>query len=486
MTMGAFTKRMTWESTRFFWVLFVGLPMGCAGLSSGEATPVPRDSSLLEQVAGISPEILLVAGQEPKSTHPSRLQLTSQNEFDASVLLFENVSELSSEALVQQVLARNPSLTQMTAAWHAAMARYPQVTSLEDPMVGAAIGPGSFGSNNVNFAYRVEAAQKLPFPGKLSLRGENALSEASAAGHDVEDMRLQLIESAQVAFYDYYLVERALDVNSESIQLLEQAKKDAEARYRTGKVEQQDMLQAGVEVGREQERRLTLEETRQIAIARLNTLMHVSPDSPLPPAPKKLRPTDGLPDVQALRAKALARRPDLQALTDRIRAEQATLGLAQKDFYPDFEVSAGYDAFWQEPELRSQVGVRLNVPLYKARRIGAVTEAEAKIAQRQAELARQTDQVNYQVQEAFEKVRKSEKAVRLYEERILPDAELNVKAARSAYIAGKIPAVTRIDAERAFVGLRDRYHEAVADYFRRQATLERVIGEPLQHPDRQH
>ena len=61
--------------------------------------------------------------------------------------------------------------------------------------------------------YRVEVSQKYPWPGKLQLRGQNALAEASAAGHDLDDMRLQLIESTQVAFYDYYLVDRAVAVN---------------------------------------------------------------------------------------------------------------------------------------------------------------------------------------------------------------------------------------------------------------------------------
>src|SRR5215831_4340524 len=37
--------------------------------------------------------------------------------------------ELSVGTLVEQVLARNPSLAQMVAAWKAAQARYPQVTA---------------------------------------------------------------------------------------------------------------------------------------------------------------------------------------------------------------------------------------------------------------------------------------------------------------------------------------------------------------------
>ncbi|HJT75833.1 MAG TPA: TolC family protein, partial [Gemmataceae bacterium] len=112
---------------------------------------------------------------------------------------FAGMTELSAEALVQQVLARNPTLAQMVAAWQAASARYPQVTSLDDPMFAATIGPGTIRPDDpaVEFAYRLEISQKLPFPGKLRLRGQNALAEASAAGHDVEDTRLQLAESAR-------------------------------------------------------------------------------------------------------------------------------------------------------------------------------------------------------------------------------------------------------------------------------------------------
>src|SRR5262249_60381112 len=41
--------------------------------------------------------------------------------------------ELSLAALVEEVLARNPSLAQMTAAWEAAYERNPPVPSLTDP-----------------------------------------------------------------------------------------------------------------------------------------------------------------------------------------------------------------------------------------------------------------------------------------------------------------------------------------------------------------
>jgi hypothetical protein len=46
-------------------------------------------------------------------------------------------------------------------------------------------------------------------------------------------------------------------------------------------------------------------------------------------------------------------------------------------------------------------------------------------------------------------------------------------------VTAKIPFLSLIEAQRNLVNLRDRYYEAVADYFRRRATLDRVVGGPL-------
>jgi outer membrane protein TolC len=162
------------------------------------------------------------------------------------------------------------------------------------------------------------------------------------------------------------------------------------------------------------------------------------------------------------------------------------LGLAHKEFCPDFEPFFMYDRFMgnttDNRDLAAMLGVRLNLPVYREKRYAAVSEAAARVAARRAELAKQADQVGFQVQEAYEEVRESERIVGLYRDTILPDAGKNVEEARSAYESGRIPFVTLIEAERTVVMLRDRYYEAVADLFRRRAMLERAVGGPLQPP----
>jgi outer membrane protein TolC len=432
------------------------------------------------------PSTVAMAAHEKEVLLQAELSPTSEELGQPGCVLpppsFSAASVLEVEALIGEVLARNPTLPQMIAAWQAASARYPQVTSLDDPIFGTTVAPASIGSSSVDFGYRLEISQKYPFPGKLRLRGDNAQAEANAAGNEVEDTRLQLIESTKVAFYDYYLVHRAITVNEESLRLLTEFRKNAETRYKAGQVEQQDVLQADVEIGRQRERGLLLERLRQVAIARLNTLMHLPPDLPLPAAPSVVTVEERLPGPQELRTVALSRRPDLQAIRNRIAAEEASLGLAQREYYPDFEAMAAYDSIMGNGPMRDlapQLAVRINLPVRCARRAGAVSEAEARISQRQAELTKMNDQVNYDVQQMYAQVVESLKVVQLYEKEVLPAADSNVKAAQKSYTAGRIPFLSLIEAQRNLVGLQDRHYEAIADYHRRLASLERATGGPL-------
>jgi outer membrane protein TolC len=107
------------------------------------------------------------------------------------------------------VLARNPTLAEMEAAVRAARARAEQSTALEDPMASATVAPLSLGGG-APFGYEVRASQRIPYPGKLRLRGEAARQEADAAAAELEATRLELAIEAVERFADYYLNAREL------------------------------------------------------------------------------------------------------------------------------------------------------------------------------------------------------------------------------------------------------------------------------------
>jgi len=437
-----------------------GLPL-LGGCVTPPAAPSPAPAPAVRQVSHTA-EVPPAAPARPAS---------------ADALPFAGAAELTEAAVIDAALARNPTVAQMAAAWQAAAARYPQVTSLDDPRVGGYFGPASVGSQDVDFAYRFEVSQSFPYPGKRELRGRGALHEAAAAGADLQDTRLQLVEAARAAFADYFLVRRLTEVGEENLKFLERLRDDAVSRFKAGKTSLQDSLQAEVAIARQRERLLTLDRQWKVARARLDTLMHLPPDHPLPPPPRQLDAPPALPAAAALRDRA-AGRPDVQALARRVAADEAAVALALKEYKPDFEAMAAYDAWWQSPEraLRPMVGVRSNLPVRLARRGGAVDEARARLAQRRAELARLTDRVNFEVQQAYEQAAESERVLALYQETTLPAARRNVETAASEYREGRVPFLNLIEAQRTLVELRERYFDASAELLRRRAALERAVG----------
>src|SRR5262249_33146888 len=118
----------------------IGWSACCAGPGSAQGPAVPAAPRAILLAPVPTPDALPAAPTAPA--------------------VVSGTGELSVDALVEQVLARNPSLAQMVAAWQAAQARYPQVTSLEDPMFAGTLGPATYGSNTVDPAYRLEISQK--------------------------------------------------------------------------------------------------------------------------------------------------------------------------------------------------------------------------------------------------------------------------------------------------------------------------------------
>jgi cobalt-zinc-cadmium efflux system outer membrane protein len=389
-------------------------------------------------------------------------------------------TELVLGLFVQDVLNRNRSLQAMVATWQAATQRYPQVIALEDPMFNSMTAPGSWRSSDVTPAYIFGGSQKIPWMGKRKLRGQVAQNEANAAYLDVGEARLQLTQTAELAFFEYYLVTRQLELNASNSQTLGEFRDTARRQYEANLVVQQDVLQAEVELADLARRQAELVRMNRVAIARINTLMHLPPDNPIPPPPANLPLTLTPAAVELLRDTAVQRRPDLAAIGARLRADQSSLALANKEFLPDFEVSALHDSFWQpyatQKDLQTQVGLNMNVPIYLEKRRAAVREATFKLNQRQAEYEQRVDDINNDVQAAYERVQEMRQIVDLYENRTLPAARQSVESARADYVSGKGDFLRLVTGERRLIELRDQHQQAVAEFHSRWADLERAVG----------
>jgi outer membrane protein TolC len=404
---------------------------------------------------------------------------TESSPEDTGEALFAGATELARNELVRQVLERNPTARASRDAWRAALARYPQVTALDDPMFSYDLRPRSIGSDEVHTANDFGVSQAIPFPGKLALRGKAALAEAESAQSDVEMERVQLAALASRLFDEYWLAERALEITAKHAALLEDAHRASLSRYSTGTGTQQDVLAAETEQGMLEHQNRELAAQRQIVGERINTLLHRSPELPLPPSPRELDSDAAIHDLDAsaLTARALAARPELRALAAMVRAREAEVSLARREFLPDFRVRGGYETSWQEEPLKPVVGVELNIPLQLGRRRAALEEADARLSREQSRLHALEDRVRFEVTSAIERLRESQHLLEISQQRRLPPARDRVVGARAAFASGQITFLEFVDAQRSLLAAEQAEFEVRADVSVRRTALARALGE---------
>ena len=418
-------------------------------------------------------EIKTASYDEPSEASPPAVDGMAGSGED----VFSGRMELVLPELEREVQRRNPSLKAAVAAWGAAAEKCPQAVALDDPLLQTMVAPGTLSSSSSTQAsYIFGIGQKIPWSGKRELRGQVAQWNAVAASLDHDEVQLRLTEAARVAFYDYYNVFRQLDLNDANLAALQSFRDTANSKFVANQVPEQDVLQADVELAKLEQRRVEIEQQQVVAAARINTLLHREPQLPLPPPQRQLQLPDALPDVEELRARAIEQRPDLEAMAARLRSEQNALALTYKDFYPDFEFMAKYDTFWTDVVQRGQVAMNLNIPLYQNRRHAAVREAMFRVNKMQAEYDQLVDAIRNEVQIAYAKLHASRRTLELYREKVLPASQGNVEAASSGYTAGTVDFLRLIQAQRELIELNEKYQQAIVEFNRNRAELDRVVG----------
>ncbi len=433
------------------WLCIVVSALGCASTQSTR-----RHEALTAELA----RTRSVAGAaESKPNHPS------------------GTGRLERSELIREVLKRNPSIESARQAWRAALSRYSQAGALDDPMLEYEFAPLSIASSDVKYGQTITLSQRFPWPGKLDLAGEIALAEAEAARDDYRSARLELALMASILFDQYYAVARSLELNAQHRALVQDIQRAAEAQYETGRGSQQDPIQAAIELAYVDRQKIALDAKRAVLVAQMNGLMHRPPESPLPPPPAELDlpPLEPTNSAQ-LQRQALAQRPELKARRSELRAREVSRELADRESYPDFGVMASYSSMWEMPEHQWMLGFSVNLPIQLGRRKAAVAASEARIAEVEAKLMGQSDEIRVEVEEARQRVLEAAAVVRLYRERLMPAARAQIEAARAAYVTGNGMFQSLIEAERSLRSVELEYQEALAALGQARAQLLRTLG----------
>ncbi len=376
------------------------------------------------------------------------------------------------DELVQEALEQNPEIRAAEQRFEAAQATISPAQTLPDPMIGVEYRD----LDTREMMYGV--TQELPFPGKLKLRGEIAGSEAAQVEQEYLAARLAMVSALKQAYYELHVVHQSIDIFQRNKALLREFDESAQASYAVGRGAQQDIFRAQAEVSRALARLAALDQQRLSLQAEINRILYRPPSAPLgvpvPPQMTLLRRSmeelDALVDQSA---------PLLRAQMMGVERAQGAVKLAHREYYPDFEISAG--GIREEPMGTHGYRVMLNVrvPLYYARRQrfevrGAIADREVAFNDLQAT----KQELLFRIQDNVAQVRRSEELVTLLESALIPQARLTLSAAQAGYSVAKVDFLTLLNALLTLQDNELELHMEIAAHEQAMARLEEIIGEP--------
>lgn len=391
---------------------------------------------------------------------------------------------LTLKELISEALKVNPDISASRYKAEAARAKIPQAYSPKDPEVGVMfdmIGEGRrFNLGEAEQRYTIR--QMLDNPLKVYAMGEMAKNMSGASQELIRDRERDIIAKVKKAYFDYYLVNKALAINHENHTLLELMSRTAEIKYATGKATQQDVLKAQVELSMLANELIVLNKEKESARAMLNALLNRHPEAPLG-EPGDLSLSSPSFSFTELKDKTLKTRPELQAMEYEVRKVKAGLTLAWGQYVPDLTLAGTRIqniGGMNSKENGWAAEVMLTFPLYFASKQNyMVKEARANVEAAQSTYQSMRNMALFQVKDALNKVEASQQTVDLYATSIVPQAEQTLKAAIIGYETGKVDFLTMIEAQRSLRNARLSYYKALADYESRLADLERAVGTDL-------
>lgn len=380
--------------------------------------------------------------------------------------------------LIQEALARNPELVAARKQWEAATNRIAQARSLDDPILSVQLWniPQPFKATQADNTI-FGLSQNLPFPGKLALKGDVASRSAEMTEQSVRAKERELVARLKQAYYDLFLAQKAVQIHHEQVELLRQFVAIANAKFRGGMGSQADVLKAQVELSLLFQHLPVLEQRRKTAEAMLNTLLDRDPALPLGMAqePAQLPIEESVDNLHRL---ALNDRPELKAAELDVQRSEQSRALAQRQYYPDFNV-----AFQRFQNYQANDGfgayVAMSIPFAfwtKPKYDAGVQEAEAAVSVAQAQQHTLENLTRFQISDLMAKLRATDQVATLYRTTILPQAEQSLESARAGYRAGKGGFLDLIDTQRAWRGFQLEYFKALVDRQYRLAELEQVVG----------
>src|SRR5438034_1334260 len=385
--------------------------------------------------------------------------------------------------LIQEAEQKNPQIAASFHGWQAARNVPKQVSAFPETQVSVqqfSVGsPRPFaGYSNSDFAYiGFGASQDIPYPGKRQLRARVAEHEADSMEAQTDSVRRMVVGNLKMVYFKLAYIQQTLGVLQKSDALLNQVQEAAEARYRVGQGNQQDVLKAQLQHTKILQEIAHHHQEEGLLEAQIKQVLGRPQES-----------SDIVAETLTLRAlpltatellqQAREQNPDVHSKQASIRQQETRVELAHKNFRPDFNVQYTYEHTGSQARdyYMATFGIRLP---NRGRQKAELAEAQENQERAQQELDAESQRVFSEVQQQYVRAKTSEERLKIYSDGLVPQSEATFRSALSAYQSNRQDFESLLSSFLDVLKLDLEYQSELVDHESAVAELERLTGVDL-------
>jgi outer membrane protein TolC len=326
---------------------------------------------------------------------------------------------------------------------------------------------------------RAGVVQMFPRGKTLEYKREQKLSSAQAKQVEIQHERLTILRAVREYFLEIYYQVQALLIIEKSAQSFERLVKNAEMHYATGHGNQQDVVKMQLELARLEDEKAMLSIEEKSMRSELSQWLKEVAYQPIDKAFPRLHSPDKKEIIQA----NLINHPVIYREDKQIEIASWDVKINEEQYKPEYDIELTYGKrFGQEAEGMSRpdlVSAMLTIdfPLFPDKRQNKMLSASKQ--ELLASRYMRTDKLRMLsslLEKTYAQWQGLNKRYQHYQQKLLPDSQLNIDTALTAYQSGVTDFSTVIYAQLTRLEMQLSALRIQVDSAKAQATLLYLMG----------
>ena len=416
---------------------------------------------------------------------------------------FENSFAQSVDSLINEAMLNNPYLKSIEQKIYSGQYRAESVDYLPPPTLGVQFDQIPIKEINIwnsAISNSLSLSQMFPLGGKLSAMNNVELQNVEVTKRDYDSYKINLIAQIKMQYYNIWQIERKLDVQQGTIDLLNNILSSVDVSYQVNRINQADLLTIKSEVASNNAQLVILKKQREAEIYKLNKLLGRKLNSNEIVIEKSIAEDSLTYSQDELETILIDSNPSLRKMGTMIEMNKAMVNANNSELVPDLMIEGMFMRMPQGMILTSQsdismIGMEPASTEYMYSLMASITLpfvpwSSGKYSNKEEELLSDIKGIEYEknnmqremiteLQTAFVKLKTAQELINLYTKEVIPSYEQAAESQLANYQNNRTNITTVIDSYRMLLMQRMNFYMAQADRQMAIAEIEMMVGKRL-------